>query len=117
MVYISAIYSLPYTVLHEIFLTTSEIKSLVHNLGPVVQSIVSLTSLLVVKMLTVLESTQFNLHVFLQKKCEKLLMFFSAQILVYMPYLLIKVLMICQLMTSLVLNNWAQLFKANDVVS
>ena len=40
------------------------------HLGPVVQSIVSLTSLLVVKMLTVLISTITNSQVFLLKKCE-----------------------------------------------
>ena len=40
------------------------------SLGPVVQSIVSLTSSLAVKMLTVLVSTISNSHVFLQKKCE-----------------------------------------------
>ena len=40
------------------------------NLGSVVQSIVSLTSLLVVKMLTVLVS---NSQAFLLKKCEQLL--------------------------------------------
>ena len=39
-------------------------------LGPVVQSIVSLTSLLVVKMLTVLVSTIPSSQVFLLKKCE-----------------------------------------------
>ena len=38
--------------------------------GPVVQSIVSLTSLLVVKMLTVLVSTVSNSQLFLLKKCE-----------------------------------------------
>ena len=38
--------------------------------GPVVQSIVSLTSLLVVKMLIVLVSTIANSQVFLLKKCE-----------------------------------------------
>ena len=38
--------------------------------GPVVQSIVSLTSLLVVKILTVLVSTISNSQVFLLKKCE-----------------------------------------------
>ena len=41
---------------------------MVHH-GPVVQSIVSLTSLLVVKMLTVLASTISNSQVFLLKKC------------------------------------------------
>ena len=38
--------------------------------GPVVQSIVSLMSLLVVKMLTVLVNTKSNSQVFLLKKCE-----------------------------------------------
>ena len=38
------------------------------TLGPVVQSIISLTSSLVVNMLTVLVSTISNLHVFLLKK-------------------------------------------------
>ena len=39
------------------------------NLGPVVESIVSLTSSLVVKMLTILVSTISNSQVFLLKKC------------------------------------------------
>ena len=57
--------------------------------GPVVQSIVSLTSSLVVKMLTVLVSTISNSQVFLLKKCEKLLQmqklltFFSKNISVF----------------------------------
>ena len=38
--------------------------------GPVVQSVVSLTSSLVVKLLTVLVSTISNSQVFLLKKCE-----------------------------------------------
>ena len=38
-------------------------------LGPVVQSVVSLTSPLVVKMLTVLKSTICNSQEFLLKKC------------------------------------------------
>ena len=38
--------------------------------GPVVQNIVSLTSSLVVKILTVIVSTISNSHVFLLKKCE-----------------------------------------------
>ena len=72
---------------------------LYHNyLGPVVQSTISLTSSLVVKMLTVLVSTIFNSHVFLPKKCEKLLQklltFFSTKILAYLPYFMIKVLTI-----------------------
>ena len=41
-----------------------------NNQGPVVQSIVSLTSLLKVKMLTVLVSTISNSQLFLLKKCE-----------------------------------------------
>ena len=68
--------------------------------GPVVRSIVSLTSLLVVKMLTVLVSTVSNSHVFLLKKCvakfanAKATHIFSAKILAHVPYLMIKVLMI-----------------------
>ena len=45
----------------------------VSALGPFVQSIVGLTSSLVVKMLTVLVSTIAYLQVFLLKICEKLL--------------------------------------------
>ena len=33
----------------------------------------------------------------------------SAKILAYMPYLMIKVLTICKLMTLLVSNNWTQI--------
>ena len=40
------------------------------NLGPVVQSIVSLTSSLAVKLLSALVSTISNSQVFLLKKCE-----------------------------------------------
>ena len=50
--------------------------------GPVVQSVVSLTSLFVVKMLTVLVSTISNSQVFLLKKCEYS-HFFSKNISVY----------------------------------
>ena len=60
------------------------------NLGPVVQSIISLTSSLVVRMLTVLVSTISNSQVFLLKKCEQLLQmqklltfFFSKNISIY----------------------------------
>ena len=49
--------------------------------GPVVQSIVSLTCSLVVKMLTVLRSIISNSQVFLLKKCEK--HFFSKNISIY----------------------------------
>ena len=64
-------------------------------LGPVAQSMVSLMSSLVVKMLTVLESAISNSQVFLLKKYEcKATHIFSAKILAYMPYLMIKVLTI-----------------------
>ena len=54
-------------------------------LGPVLQSIVSLTSLLVVKILTVLVSAISNSQVFLLKKCEckSYSHFFSKNISVY----------------------------------
>ena len=59
--------------------------------GPVVQSVVSLTSSLVVKMLTVLLSTISNSQLFLLKmQMQKLLTFFSAKILAYIPYLKVK---------------------------
>ena len=61
--------------------------------SPVVQNIVSLMSSLVVEMLTVLVSTISNSQVFLLKKCEATHIF-SAKILVYMLYLMIKVLTI-----------------------
>ena len=57
----------------------------VKNQGPVVQSIVSLMSSLMVKMLTVLVSSIPNSQVFLLKKCElflqmhKLLTFFQQK--------------------------------------
>ena len=59
------------------------------NLGPLVQSMVSLTSLLVVKMLTVLVSTISYSQVFLLKnvssfcKCKSYSHFFSKNISVY----------------------------------
>ena len=56
-------------------------------LGPVVQSIVSLTSSLVAKMLTVLVSTVPNANAKATHIC-------SPTILAYMPYLMIKVLTI-----------------------
>ena len=40
---------------------------------------------------------------------QKLLTFFSANILEYMPHLIIKVLKIRYLTTLLVLNKWAQI--------
>ena len=46
------------------------LQNYVIALGPVVQSIVSITSSLMVKMLTVLVSTISNSQVFLLKKCE-----------------------------------------------
>ena len=65
--------------------------------GPVVQSIFNLTSSLVVKLLTVIVSTISYSQVFLLKKKPVqllILTFFSAKILAYMPYLMIKVLTI-----------------------
>ena len=81
-------------------------------LGSVVQSIVSLTSSLMVKMLTVLVSAIHvsNSQVFLLKNA-KATHFFSAKILAYMLYLMIKVLTIRWLRTSLVLNHWALVSK------
>ena len=73
------------------------------TLGPIVQSIVSLTSSLVVKMLTTLVSTVtlYLIHsYFAEKKMwvafanAKATHIFSANILAYMPYLMIKVLTI-----------------------
>ena len=78
------------------------------NQGPVVQSIVNFTSLLVVKILIVLVSTISNSQVFLLKKnassfciCKSYSHFFSKSISVHA---------ISLLLTSLVLNNWAQNF-------
>ena len=62
--------------------------------GPVVQSIISLANSLVVKTLIVLENAKAT-HIF------------SAKIVAYMPYLMVKVLTIHLLTPSLVLNNWA----------
>ena len=58
------------------------------QLGPVVQSIISLMNLLVVKMLTVLVSTIHNSQVFLLKKnvssfCKSYSHFFSKNISIY----------------------------------
>ena len=67
------------------------------NLGPVVQSVISLKSLLRVKLLTVLVSTISNLQAFFLKKMwvafanAKATHIFSEKILAYMPYLMIKV--------------------------
>ena len=64
--------------------------------GSVVQSIVSLTSSLVVKILTALVSTISNSQLFLLKKnvssfcLSKSYSDFSAKIIAYMPYLMIK---------------------------
>ena len=58
-------------------------------LGPFVQSVVSLMSSFRDKMLTALLSTLKNVS---SLQMQKLLNFFSSQILAYMPYLMIKVL-------------------------
>ena len=77
--------------------------NLVKHLGPVVQSIISLMSSLVVKMLTVLVRTISDSLVFFQQKC------------LHMPYLMTKVFIICLLTTSLVLNNWAQKYENCEI--
>ena len=84
-----------------------------------VQSIVSLMSALVVKMLTVLLSTISNSQVILLKKnvssfCKS---HFFSKILAYMPQLMIKVLMVCLLKTLLVLNNWVLITKPKAEIS
>ena len=68
---------------------------------PVFQSVISLTSSLVVKMSTVVVSTISNSQIFLLKKnvssfckCKTYSHCFSAKLLAYMPYLMIKVLTI-----------------------
>ena len=86
-------------------------------LGPVVQSIVSLTSSLVVKMLTVLVSTIFDSHVFFWKnmssffKCKSYSHFFNKTISVYAIFN--DQSFNDTLTTSLVLNNWALLIYLN----
>ena len=65
--------------------------------GPVVQSIVSVTSSLVVKMLTALVSTISYSQVFFAENVSsfcKAFHIFSTKILAYLPYLMIKVLTI-----------------------
>ena len=63
--------------------------------SPVIPSIVNLTSSLIVKLLTVPVST-FNSQVFLLNKGEfvnaKAAHIFSAKILAYIPYIMIRVL-------------------------
>ena len=79
---------------------------------PVVQSIVSLTSLLVVKMFSVLVCTISNSQVFLLKnvssfcKCKSYSHFFSKNISIYAIFNDLS--FNDMLTTSLVLNNWAQ---------
>ena len=73
--------------------------------GSVVQSIVSFTSSLVVKMLTVLVSTILNSQVSLMKTN----IFFSKTTSVFS--ILNGKSFNDMLMTSLVLNNWAQIFS------
>ena len=85
----------------------------INSQGLVLQSIVSLMSSLVVKMLTVLVSTIYKSRVFLLKNvssfCKSYSHFFSKNISI-MPYLIINYLTIHYRMTSLVLNNWALIF-------
>ena len=64
------------------------------QLGPAVQSVVSLTSSIVVKILTVLGCTISNFTGIFAEKMWVAYHIFSAKILVYMPYLMFKILMI-----------------------
>ena len=66
---------------HQVLILNKSSGTYVYIQGPVVQSIVSLTSSLVVKMLTILVSTIPNSQVFLLEK--KLLTFFSKNISIY----------------------------------
>ena len=59
-----------FTVLSQNHCILKSISMKSKGLGPVVQSVISLTSSLVVKMLTVLASMISNSKVFLLKKCE-----------------------------------------------
>ena len=65
------------------------------NQSPVVQSIDSLMSLLLVIMLTVLESTVSNSQVCLLTKRVKATDSFFSRILAYTPHLIFKVLTTC----------------------
>ena len=85
--YQAVVDNLKHEYIHSLALRTSTGEK--YSQGPVVQSIVSLTSLLVVKILTVLVSTISNSQVFLRKT-----LIFSAKVLADMPYLMMKVLMI-----------------------
>ena len=96
---------------HRSFLETQHISFQ----GPVLQSIVSLTSALVVKLLTVQISTISNSPVILLKKIWVTLANAKPTHILQRKYeqirVMIKVLTIRLLTTSLVLNNWAQVFK------
>ena len=63
-------------------------------LGPVAQSVVSLTNSLVFKMLTVLVSATLISQVLFAEKNVKATHIYSTKILAYMPFLMIKVLTI-----------------------
>ena len=55
----------------------------------------------------------YTFYHFFSLKTRWIIFSVSAKILAYMPYLMIKVLMIHQLTTSLVSNNWAQVTNIN----
>ena len=90
-------------------------ESLGYCSGPSCQSIISLTSSLVFKMLTVLVSTISNSQVFLLKKKMWVdFHIFSAKILAYMPYLIIKILTTNDIVSSEQLGPYRsrkQIFK------
>ena len=60
------------------------LSSLLNNQGPVVQSVVSLTSSLRVISLTGLVDSIYNILIFFAEKCEKLLTFFQQKISAYL---------------------------------
>ena len=59
--------------------------------GPVVQSIVSLTNLLMTHSLTVVAKVFSNIDIFARKKCKSY-SHFSAKISMYLPYFKIEIL-------------------------
>ena len=68
--------------------------------GPVVQSIVSLRSLLMTNLLTVVAKVFSNTLIFLLQKMQKLLKFFQQKKSMYLPYFKIEILSFEQLGTG-----------------
>ena len=83
----------PWAVLRDCgFLGVFNYRNILLDQGPVIKSVVSLTSSLVVKNITVLINAISNSQVLFAEKMQKLLTFFQQNIYAYMPYLMIKVL-------------------------